>query len=66
MEKKQQRLVYGVVIGALFGLILAWIATNRDGPEESAVNRLRPGDWVKLGISLLGVARQMSELIETV
>lgn len=66
MEKRQQRLVFGLIIGALFGVVLAWIATNRDDPESSAVSRLQPGDWVKLGISLLGVARQMSELIEAV
>ncbi len=66
MERKQQRLIFGLVIGALFGVILAWIATNRDEPDNSAVARLKPGDWVKLGISLLGVARQMSELIEAV
>ena len=66
MDRKQQRLVFGLVIGAIFGLVLAWIATNRDEPANSAVVRLKPGDWVKLGISLLGVARQMSDLIETV
>lgn len=66
MERKQQRLIFGLVIGAIFGAVLAWIATNRDEPDSSAVARLKPGDWVKLGISLLGVARQMSELIEAV
>lgn len=66
MDKKQQRLLSGLIVVAIFGLVLAWIATNRDNVNDSAVSRLKPGDWVKLGISLLGVARQMSDLIEAV
>ena len=66
MDRKQQRLLLGLVIGAVFGVVLAWIATNRDESDQSAVSLLKPGDWVKLGISLLGVARPMSELIEAV
>lgn len=67
MNARSKALVVGGVIGALMGLLAAWIYV-RDLPEEEGreitLPRLVPGDALKLGLGALGLLRQIAGLRE--
>lgn len=65
MESKQDNwktttLIIGAVLGTLAGLGAAYILIQRAQTEESHP-RLTAGEGVKLGISVLGLLRQVAE-----
>lgn len=64
-------MLIGTVAGAVLGLLIAWVYTgaqeegsqdhrNGHGPE------IAPADWIRLGMAILGVARQVGEVIRRV
>lgn len=67
MNVRTKTLLVGGVIGALLGLLAAWIYV-RDLPEEKGrepvLPGIAPGDTLKLGLGVLGLLRQIAGLRE--
>ncbi len=59
---KAKVLLIGGLLGALTGVGVAYLLTQR--AEEEGELRLTPGEGVRLGLLLLGLLRQVSELGE--
>jgi hypothetical protein len=67
MNARNKAIMVGGVIGALLGLLAAWIYV-RDLPEgeeqETQLPAITPGDALKLGLTALGLLRQIAGLRE--
>jgi hypothetical protein len=67
MSARNKAFMVGGVIGALLGLLAAWIYV-RDLPEaeeqEAQLPAITPGDALKLGLTMLGLLRQIAGLQE--
>jgi hypothetical protein len=70
MDEKMKSLLIGAASGAALGATLAWVANEGDddemdelGQRNSAVSQLGPGDYIALGISILTLARQFSNML---
>ncbi len=65
--KRTHILLLGTLVGALVGLISAHIVAQRlddiQRRGRRARLRARPGDWLKLIMTVIGVARQFSRLL---
>lgn len=65
MTPTQKRLIFGVIVGAAAGGVLAWLASGQEQRSSSfAVSNINTGDWIKLGIGFFTVARTLTEVIE--
>lgn len=58
---KTKTLVIGAIIGALSGLAAAYILVNQ-AEKENKTPELSAGQGVKLGLGVLGILRQISDL----
>ena len=58
---KTKVFIIGAVIGALSGLLAAYIITQR-AERVQARPQLTAGEGVKLGLGVLGVLRQVADL----
>ena len=67
MKAYNKALIVGGAIGALVGLLAAWIyvrdLTEEEG-QESAVPEVAPGDALKVSLSVLGLLRLIAGLRE--
>lgn len=67
MKAYNKALIVGGAIGALVGLLAAWIyvrdLTEEEG-QESTVPEVAPGDALKVGLSVLGLLRLIAGLRE--
>jgi len=67
MSARSKALIVGGAIGALLGLLAAWIYV-RDLPaeegQEPQLPAVVPGDALKLGLTVLGLLRQIAGLRE--
>lgn len=70
MSEKVKSLLIGAISGAALGAALAWVASegadeevDELGQRNSAVSQLGPGDYIALGISILALARQFSNML---
>jgi len=70
MKLEQKLLLAGGIAGALIGVAAAFlyiksnegqIAAAKEG-EEEAMNQVSPGEAMTVGLSLLGLLRQISNL----
>lgn len=65
MTPTQKRLIFGVIVGAAAGGVLAWLAGGQEQRSGSfEVSNINAGDWIKLGIGFFTVARTLTEVIE--
>lgn len=65
MTPMQKRLIFGVVVGAAAGGVLAWLASGQEQRSGSfAVSNIAAGDWIKLGVGFFTIARTLTEVIE--
>ncbi len=71
MNPKQKSVVIGAVLGAALGAVGGYLFTRGvEMPQEQeeepglSLQAVPPGEWVKLGISILGVLRGIAELGE--
>ena len=62
MRRRNRGLLIGTLIGAILGTALAWAILDSDDGTASQF-KAKPSDWFKLGIALLGVAKQMGDLV---
>ncbi|MGL4650861.1 MAG: hypothetical protein ACRC1H_15745, partial [Caldilineaceae bacterium] len=61
----------GVLIGAAAGALFGWVSsaegsrTNADGTRSGAtgLSTLAPGDFLKIGISLLTLGRELGQMV---
>ncbi len=61
---KTQNYLIGVAAGVLFGLLSAYMynrASTDNGPSDGR-NRVQTGEVLGLGLALLGVIRQITEM----
>jgi len=56
-------IIIGALAGALLGAAIGWAYTSA-AAEDAKSTELSPGDYFKLGIALLGVARQVGEVVQ--
>ena len=70
MSERMKSLLIGTLSGAALGAALAWVASEETddevdelGQRSSAVSQLGPGDYIALGISILTLARQFSNML---
>ncbi|NOZ30203.1 MAG: hypothetical protein GXP39_19405 [Chloroflexi bacterium] len=67
MSHRTRGIIIGALSGALLGILIAWIYTNSQTENETGEGQgsaeIAPVDWIRLGIAILGVARQMGDLV---
>lgn len=59
---KTRTILIGTIIGALSGLIAAFIVIQQSEKKETAP-RLNAGEGVKLGMGILGLLRLVSDMV---
>lgn len=59
---KSKVLLGGVLIGAVTGLLAAYLLTQRASTEEEI--KISPGEGVKLGVAVLAFLRQVTQLAD--
>jgi len=68
MNVRSKALIAGGAIGALVGLLAAWIyvrdLADEGGQEAQQSPGVAPGDALKLGLTVLGLLRQIAGLRE--
>jgi hypothetical protein len=67
MKAHNKALIVGGAIGALVGLLAAWIYVRdlmEEEGQESAAPEVTPGDALKVGLSVLGLLRLIAGLRE--
>lgn len=71
MNPKIKAMLIGLLAGAALGAAIGWVAA--DGQDEAADNgermgiaALGPGDYFKLGISILTLAREFGQMMKRV
>jgi hypothetical protein len=67
MKVQNKALIVGGAIGALVGLLAAWIYVRdltEEESQESAAPEVTPGDALKVGLSVLGLLRLIAGLRE--
>ena len=64
MRQQSRGLLIGMLVGAILGAALAWAVLGNEREGEPARVKASPGDWFKLGVAVLGVARQLSDLVK--
>jgi hypothetical protein len=62
-EWKTKTLFIGTVVGALTGLFAGYLLVKR-AEQTQQKPQLNAGDGVKIGLSILGVLKLISELVE--
>ncbi len=69
MNSRVKTLLIGAIAGALLGTAFAWVASDSDADDPAAkigLTQMRPTDYFQLGVSLLNVARQFSDMVKKV
>ncbi len=69
MSRRQRSILIGIISGALLGALIAWVYAGAQEEErggERGALRLGPMDWVRLGLVILGAARQIGEVVKRV
>jgi len=67
MNVRAKSVVIGMLIGAAAGAVFGWISAHEgDDPERTGatgLSTLAPGDFLKIGISLLTLARELGQMV---
>ncbi len=61
MKKNNSILIIGAIIGALIGVGAAYMYANQQSEEGEPLS-LKPKDAMNLGVAVIGILRQISEL----
>jgi hypothetical protein len=66
MNERTKTILIGVAVGASLGAILGWMASanvDYESGEEHGFAKLKPTDYLALGMSMLTFARQFGEML---
>lgn len=63
MSNRNKSVLIGIVAGAIIGGAFAWVVNDGMEGEESRVAQLKPTDYFSLGMGLLTLARQFSDML---
>lgn len=67
MSQRKRGLLIGVLTGAVLGALVAWVYTSALAEKQKRGQgeppSLGPGDWIRLGAAVLGVAKLLGELV---
>ncbi len=69
MKARPKALLFGVLIGAAVGVILALMATpeqSDENGENTALASLGPAEYLQLGFAILTLARQVGTVLKRV
>lgn len=72
MNERTKSVLIGLLLGAAAGAVFGWVASaeheNADGTRSRAVglSALAPGDFLKIGISLLTLGRELAQMVRRV
>lgn len=72
MSVRTKSVLIGLAIGAAAGAIFGWISSgehsSNDGTRtaEVGLSTLAPGDFLKIGISLLTLARELGQMVKRI
>lgn len=61
--KNPRGIIIGALAGALLGALIGWAYTS-SADENQEKPSLSPTDYFRLGISLLGVAREVGVVVQ--
>jgi hypothetical protein len=68
VSHRTRGILIGALAGALFGALIAWIYTSSQSEEtpgkDHTLPQIAPADWIRLGIAMLNVARQIGDLVK--
>ena len=68
MKPRATGMLIGGIVGALLGLLVAWILLDNEGmrtevgPGKAPARKIRPGDTVSLLMAAAGVVRQIASM----
>ncbi len=65
MNPKLKAILIGMVAGALLGAAFGWVFGDGQEQEETRAGlaKLGPADYIKLGISVLSLAREFGSMM---
>jgi gas vesicle protein len=68
MSVRTKSLLIGMLIGAATGALFGWISSHESEDADRSTSlglaTLQPGDLLKIGISLLTLGREMSQMVK--
>jgi hypothetical protein len=67
MSNRWKSLAVGVALGAAIGALLGWLVSDADAHREptrvTGLQAISPGDYIKIGIAVLTLAREFGQML---
>jgi gas vesicle protein len=67
MNERMKSLLVGLVLGAIVGALFGWIvgesSENRQPGERTGLQAISTGDYIKIGVAVLTLAREFGQMM---